>query len=296
MFKARPAPKRGGYKVPASTVAALARTIQEALVDDLSPDSWQAVVRALEYGSMQLVEDLIVGSGESLTRAWSDRFVLALGGAYETIANAELAKTRSGMRVVLFQKAKWKSPIDPTRNRFTSVPHNDTFIRQQAASLIVRVSRDQRQAIREQLMARYSRERRPETLIRDLKLTVGLDPRRTRALRNYEDKLRESGAKNVAAMVDRYRKDLLQSRAETIARTESSAIENRAKQEAWSIAADEGAIPSDAEQEWVAHEDACPTCDELDGMRVAVGDTFPGGLAGPPAHPSCFCGLVLRSF
>lgn len=292
-FQARRAPVRAGYEVPERIVRAVAAMVEDALVEDLSPESWQAVARALDYGSMQLVEDLILGEG--FVRLWSDRFVRALGGSYEAIANDELRRVRSGVRVALYEKAK-KKPVDSTLNRFPRVPHSDAFIRQQAASLVVRVTRDQRQAIREQLVARYSRERRPETLVKDLKNIIGLDPRRAKALRRFEDQLREKKTKDVASKVERYRKELLQNRAVTIARTESSAIENEAKRAAWAIAVDEGVLPIDAEQEWVANADACPACEDRDGDRVAVGDLFPGGLAGPPAHPSCYCGLVLRSF
>lgn len=282
-----------------SLVRRMKNTLLAALVDDLSPDSWAAVARALRYGSMQLVEDLIVGTGDSLTRAWSDRLVAVVRDAYESAANAELARVKSGMRLTLANVSKAKRKVDSGKNRFVDVPHSDAFIRQRSADLVVRVSQDQRQAIREQLLARYNKDRRPETLVRDLKQVAGLDPRRAKALRNFEDNLRASpGARDVAAQVERYRKELLQNRAETIARTESATIENQAKFEAWDVAMDEGALPTDAEYEWVASADACPTCEELDGERVPVGEAFPssGGPALPPLHPNCYCTLVLRSF
>lgn len=303
-FVAMPVLKRLRVVGPSpALVARMKSMLFDALVDDLSPDSWAAVARALRYGSMQLVEDLVVGTSDALTRAWSDRLVAVVRDAYEHAANTELARVKSGIRVVLTKAAPDRlmergaeQRAARPKNRFVDVPHSDAFIRQKAAALVVRVSRDQRQAIREQLLARYSNERRPETLVRDLKQVVGLDPRRAKALRSFEDKLRESGTKNVVAQVDRYRGELLQNRAETIARTESSAIENKARQEAWEIAVDEGALPIDAEQEWVATPEACPDCQALDGMRVGIGEDFPRGLSGPPAHPSCCCGVVVRSF
>ncbi|MCC6808705.1 MAG: hypothetical protein IT381_14870 [Deltaproteobacteria bacterium] len=291
-----------------SLVARMKSMLAAALVDDLSPESWSAVARALKYGSTQLVEDLIVGTGESLTRAWGERFVAAVRDAYEHAANTELARVKSGVRIFLSKAAPdrlmergeaMRAERKPGKtNRFTGVPHSDEFIRRQAASLVVRVSRDQRQAIRESLLARYSKERRPETLVRDLKQTIGLDPRRAKALRNFEDQLRASGSKNVVTQVERYRKELLQNRAETIARTESAVVEGQAKFEAWNIAVDEGAVPVDAEMEWVSSADACGACAFLDGERVPVGDAFPSsiGPALPPLHPNCGCTLVLRSF
>ncbi len=303
VLKAKPPrrPSAPGHRTPAATIARLAAGLREALVEDLSPESWHAVIAAISRGELWIVENIMLGTAEeSLAPAWADRFVAALGGTYTESANAELARVGVRMRVELYQKALEKAAKKPKRskNRFPGVPHSDEFIRQHAADLVVRVSREQRQAIREQIAARYNNERRPETLVRDLRNVVGLDPRRARALRTFEDKLRENGARSVSEQVERYRNTLLQNRAETIARTESVAVENQARMEAWDIALDAGELPHDAEQEWVSTGDACPLCDELDGMRVPVGEAFPSshGPALPPLHPNCYCVITLRSF
>ncbi len=293
---ARPRPRAPGHKTPSAVLARLARGLKEALVNDLSPDSWRQVIAAVNRGELHLVERIILGhEDDTLAPEWADRFVSVLGGTYEAAANAELARVGYRGKVELYQKA---AKPKRTRNRFPGVPHSDEFIRATAADLVVRVSREQRLAIREALMARYTNERRPETLVRDLRNVVGLDPRRARALRSFEDKLREDKARDVGAQVERYRERLLQNRAETIARTESVAVENQARFEAWDIAADAGQIPADAEQEWVSSNDACPVCDELDGVRVPIGEAFPSshGPVLPPAHPNCMCVLTLRSF
>lgn len=46
-------------------------------------------------------------------------------------------------------------------------------------------------------------------------------------------------------------------------------------------------------QRWDATNDRrrCPICRALDRLVVPLGDPFPGGYAGPPAHPSCRCVL-----
>jgi hypothetical protein len=33
-------------------------------------------------------------------------------------------------------------------------------------------------------------------------------------------------------------------------------------------------------------------CDENDGVVVALGDVFPSGDDGPPAHPNCVCDIL----
>ncbi len=293
VFKAMPPPRKP-RPTNSNIVARMAAELRRALVRDFSPDTWRQVIAAIDRGELYVVENLLVGREDSLPKEWADMFVRALGATYEAAANAELASVGTHARLELYavRKAKKKS------NRFPGVPHSDEFIRRNAASLVVRVSRDQRQSIRDTLMTRYNNKRRSETLVRDLKNVVGLDPARARALRNFEDKLVEGGARNVSAQVARYSEKLLQNRAETIARTESASIENQARFEAWDIAADAGDIPSDAEQEWVSSDDPCPKCQALDGQRVPLGEAFPSdeGPALPPLHPNCLCALVLRSF
>lgn len=275
-----------------AVIASLARRLGRALEAEFSPEKWIEVVRAIDQRRIGDIEALLVPEDErALAEAWGERFVEALGGAYVDAANGELRRSGARMELDLYRKAKRK-------NRFPGVPHDDGFIRRQAAALVVRASRDQRQAIREALIERYNNEKRPESLVRDIRRTIGLDPRRARALRNFEDKLVESGARNVDAQVERYRRRLLQSRAETIARTESVAIEGEAKREAWEIAVDSGALPPTTEKEWVTSGDPCPDCAAMDGQRVPVGEDFVsvryGRVSREGLHPSCLCTVVLR--
>jgi hypothetical protein len=290
-------PNAPGVKTSIATIARMKSALAQVLVNDLSPESWRAVIAALERGDLLAVENLMLGDERAMSEAWGERFVQAFGGTYTQAANAELARVGAGMSIELYRKA---DKPKRSKNRFPGVPHNDDFIRSQAAALVVSVSRDQRQAIRETLLARYNRRVRLETTVRDLRNVVGLDPRRARALRTFEDQLRTAGARGVDAQVQRYKTELVRNRAETIARTESVAIENQARIEAWDIAIDSGALPSDAEQEWVSSSDPCQWCQAMDGQRVPVGEAFQseryGEVFQPPLHPNCLCLVVLRSF
>lgn len=292
---------RNNPKTPTASIALMTREIVQALTHDLDPSDWHKVIAHLERGDLLGVENAILGSNHTadhLNNAWSDRFVRALGNTYTGIANRQLHQVGTRMTLQLYQKAARKDPTK-SANRFPGVPHNDSFIRGKAAKLVVSVSRDQRQAIREALLSRFNTRLRPETLVRDLKNTIGLDPRRAKALRNFEDKLREAKAKNVDAQVERYRADLIQSRAQSIARTETVSIETEAKQQAWDIARDAGDIPDEAEQEWVSSDDPCEDCQAMDGQRVALGELFVspkyGPIKGPGLHPNCVCDVILRS-
>lgn len=46
-------------------------------------------------------------------------------------------------------------------------------------------------------------------------------------------------------------------------------------------------------QEWSAMIDACPNCWPLDGVRVGIGESFPGGAYPGAMHPRCRCIAVL---
>lgn len=76
-------------------------------------------------------------------------------------------------------------------------------------------------------------------------------------------------------------------RAELIARTETAAAYSRASLLAYEQS---GVVAS---VEWLTAEDerTCPVCAPLDGQRAALGDTFAGGVAHPPAHPGCRCAI-----
>ncbi len=276
------------------------RELTGALVRDLAPDSWQEVIRALDRGDLLAVENLIVGGAydaAGIAETWGEQFVSALGSTYTDAANTELARIGARMKLELYRKA---AKPKGKNNRFPGVPHSDDFIRTQAASLVTRVTNDQRLAIREALLSRYSSTKRPEVLVRDLRNTIGLDARRARALRSFEDNLRANDVRNVDQQVARYKDELVRNRAETIARTESVTIENQARLEAWDIGIETGAIPESAEQEWVSSSDPCQYCQAMDGQRVPVGDTFSsdryGEVSQPPLHPNCLCLVVLRSF
>ncbi len=297
-------------------IASLTAELSGALIREPSAEELVLVARAIDRLSVdEIVRVLMGGDHFDMAEAWADRFVQAIGNNYLVAANEELARLGTGMSFELYKKhaiekaAKGGSrrrpqtpdyPPPKTPNRFPGVPHEDTFIRRQAGKLITRINGEQRAAIREQLIARYNRERRPETLVRDLRRSIGLDAPRARALRNFENGLRESGAKNIETKVERYRQQLIRNRAETIARTESVAIENQGRIQAWTAAIDAGDLPVDAEQEWVTQGEPCELCEKMDGQRVPVGEAFTspdyGLVEQPPLHPRCYCMLVVRAF
>lgn len=79
-------------------------------------------------------------------------------------------------------------------------------------------------------------------------------------------------------------------RAETIARTETAMADTNGQRAGWRASGVVGG------QEWVASENCCDDCQDLDGTVVGIDEGFPGG-ADVPLHPNCLPGdaLVLAS-
>jgi len=93
-----------------------------------------------------------------------------------------------------------------------------------------------------------------------------------------------------------------ESRAETIARTETMAASNGGQREAWAQAVNDGLLNGDEEEEWITTPDdkTCPICLPMDGEKKPLGGKFNvdgAQIDGPPAHPRCRCttGLALKN-
>ena len=80
-------------------------------------------------------------------------------------------------------------------------------------------------------------------------------------------------------------------RAEMIAATEVTRAYAEANGMVWRRLGEQGII---FKREWRTARDerVCPVCGPLDGVIVGLEEKFPGGLAGPPAHPRCRCWVV----
>lgn len=93
-----------------------------------------------------------------------------------------------------------------------------------------------------------------------------------------------------------YADRLLDTRAMTIARTETIAASNEGQREMWEQAVEEGDLPENALREWIVTPDdrLCPICEPMDGVTTGIGEPFEledgTKVQGPPAHPNCRCG------
>lgn len=91
-----------------------------------------------------------------------------------------------------------------------------------------------------------------------------------------------------------------ESRAETIARTETMLASNEGQQEAWNQAVDEGLLNGTESKEWIVTPDdrLCPICEPMDGQTVPLNENFTQPDTNeevdvPPMHPRCRCTVGL---
>lgn len=199
------------------------------------------------------------------------------------------------------KEPKDKAPKVPTvDNRFAQVPHSKQWILEESSRLVVDISDEQRENLREVLVRRYDPTKRPEVIVRQIKAVIGLTNREASSVLNREDDMREEGVmseQEIQRATQNYSEDLHQARGERIARTEAVFIETQAKDEAWLVARDDGLLPDEAGKEWITNQDACDQCDSMDGTVVGLDEHFitqkRGAIRGPPLHPQCVCSTEL---
>jgi len=137
----------------------------------------------------------------------------------------------------------------------------------------------------------------PLVAARRIRSMIGPNARQMRAIERYYSKLLDQGVmqKRARELTQRLANRYIQERAETIARTELIAAENHGRLESWNRAVGAKLIGKESEKEWVTafDERTCIRCSQLDGVRVKLDETFPGGVTSPPLHPRCRCSMNL---
>lgn len=117
------------------------------------------------------------------------------------------------------------------------------------------------------------------------------------AVLGYRATLQRGGrrkADRVRDLAAAYSRRLSRGRGTTIARHELSGIYEEGLLQAAAQAERAGCLDRSWAYEWVARPTACPSlCAPLRGQRARVGESFPGGISRPPAHPRCECSLRL---
>lgn len=189
--------------------------------------------------------------------------------------------------------------VDVTLNLSLDVrdPGFQAAIDEQGATLVREVSMETRRAIRNVISRAYHGQRHPLETVPELRQLVGLTSRQAQAVLNFRAAQDKTGvhpdlaAKRAARYADR----MLTRRAQTLARTETARAQTLGRLEGWRQAAGRGLFDyGTAEMEWSSVQtDPTEICAQLDGSRVPLGSTWPGGLLPGNAHPNCRCAPVL---
>lgn len=171
------------------------------------------------------------------------------------------------------------------------------WIRQHSAELVIQISEESKQAIRDLVARAYAEGIPAQSLARMIRSSIGLTSRQARAVSNLRARMIADGKKadQIEKVTERYAARLLRRRAEMIARTELIKAETQGQLALWKQQIDAGMLPGDVRKEWIVTEDdrLCPECQDMDGATVAVDSDFVGAEEGPPLHPNCRCSLRL---
>jgi len=144
-----------------------------------------------------------------------------------------------------------------------------------------------------------------EEIIAQLRQTVGLDKRQSRALGTfYERRLNkylEDGMTYEQAAIkaekegNKYRVRLVKQRAIRIARTEISAATNAGRYLSWLEADERDLLPIGSKKRWVTARDerTCDICAPMNGVEIDWEMPFSTGDQMPPPHPNCRCTAVI---
>ncbi len=268
------------------------------------------LVAALAANDMRATLDVVklaINSGDQLMRP-------RLEAAF---ASCALEGARSALPTVNLRAAAVQTEEDeeidvvPIIVFERTAPRVEQWAATRAASLIVEISEETREAVRQVINSMFAAALAPEDAARRIRRVVGLTSRAEAAVRELERELREAlpgtvvtraGGKFrvrvpakgdvkafLAGRVAQYREKLLTLRAVTIARTESIAAANEGQRLLWRQAQDQGLVSRTAQRVWVVTGDdrLCDLCRTLDGETVGLDEPF--SLGGPPAHPACRC-------
>src|SRR5215831_2316831 len=254
----------------------------------------EAVARALGGVRQAELEQLIAAGDLAGAIALADRAWTTAAASWRRDVAGQLRDAlEAGAEAALVGRPQLAGAFDVTN------PATVAVAARTAAELVIRVTTEQRQAIR-QAVVRAVRGLDPQRLARDLRASLGLTARGEAALANFRARLealrgeppgttidtnlrrlsnRGLTAARVDDLVGRYRQRLINQRATVIARTEVMAAVNEGQRQLWTQAAAAGTLdPTEVERVWIVTPDEklCPICEELDGARASLDGKFPG--------------------
>lgn len=193
----------------------------------------------------------------------------------------------------LVSGARAKLPIGMTFD--ATNPAAIAWAHDHAAELIKEISDHVQDAIRLTVVQSFEEGIAPRDVAKLIRSNIGLTDRDAGAVMKKQIAWLADGVapEKATARAERYADKLLRSRADTIARTEGMRAANEGQRQLWDQAVDAGLVDAATQQKvWIATDDACPECQEVDGETVGLDEDFSVG-SDPPLHPNCRCTIGL---
>ena len=220
----------------------------------------------------------------------------------ELFAELVDAGRRTGSSFPKIQKASVSYRFDADR------PEAAAWAAKEAGSLIVEVTQDQIDVVRELVSSAQVGIYTPQQVARYVRDSIGVTQRQGGWIRNFRDRTfneQIAAGKSFAeamratdTMTDRYARRIHRYRAEMIARTEILRAANEGRNEAWRQGIEEGFINPGVKKYWSVEIDGreCEICVTVAAMydeenAIPITEQFPDG--DPPLHPMCRCDVLL---
>jgi hypothetical protein len=190
-------------------------------------------------------------------------------------------------------------------------PRAQKWIAEHGADLVKGITEAQKEAIRSILSRAWDEGIHPYQQAQQIRDNIGLLHNQESALDDLRVSLEDEGLDDneIKRQVSSRREDMLDQRAEVIARHETIVAAYQGHREGWRQAVDEELIDPDiAVQQWsAATEDpkrTCPYCMWLDGKTAPLDEPFPDppDYDGDPIfqpgdpHIQCRCGTAMRPY
>ena len=179
-------------------------------------------------------------------------------------------------------------------------PLTEAWIKKYSAQEIKYIDDSSKKAIRDIILRGQEEGLTSQEQARLIRQHIGLDPRRSKALLNYAEQLREAGATGqvLEKALAKYRQRLINDRAEVIALTEGHTAANEGYRQGNVEAVRRGVLdPREWTRYWMITRDKhiCTICEGLSGAEAILPDGhFEGDGRGPPKHQRCRCTEGLR--
>lgn len=221
-----------------------------------------------------------------------------------------LNRTAPALAAQMVEVANLHSKVLPKKVQYqynfeSKDPRAIAWAQTQAGKRIQGITLETQQAVSDLIADGLRTKLSRDEIVAQLRQSVGLDRRQSKALGNFYmkrlEKYLEDGLtyEEAAAKAEkngvRYRDKLLRQRAIRIARTEISAAANAGRYLSWEEANARGLLPPDSKKRWLTNIDerTCPICQPMNGTLIPWQATFSTGDIMPPAHPNCRCTSVI---